>query len=102
MLVIYFSKDYKQLELSCENVDEVDSWKASFLRAGVYPEKDQATSSEEVSTIQLLTILSFLFHFLILKIYERQTKTHTKIIYKKTLRIIPKNPQILYFEKKNL
>ncbi|XP_017774818.1 PREDICTED: dynamin isoform X2 [Nicrophorus vespilloides] len=32
-------KDFKQLELSCETLDEVDSWKASFLRAGVYPEK---------------------------------------------------------------
>ena len=29
----------KQLELSCETQDDVDSWKASFLRAGVYPEK---------------------------------------------------------------
>lgn len=43
-------KDYKQLELSCENVDEVDSWKASFLRAGVYPEKDPLPDNgEEVS-----------------------------------------------------
>ncbi|QQP56244.1 Dynamin, partial [Caligus rogercresseyi] len=25
-------KDYKSLELSCENQDDVDSWKASFLR----------------------------------------------------------------------
>lgn len=32
-------KDYKQLELSCESQEEVDSWKASFLRAGVYPER---------------------------------------------------------------
>merc|ERR1712223_659323 len=32
-------KDWKQLELSCETQDDVDSWKASFLRAGVYPEK---------------------------------------------------------------
>merc|ERR1719230_2242626 len=32
-------KDWKQLELSCESADDVDSWKASFLRAGVYPEK---------------------------------------------------------------
>ncbi|XP_071442354.1 dynamin isoform X2 [Hetaerina americana] len=41
-------KDYKQLELSCETQDEVDSWKASFLRAGVYPEKstDQANGDE--------------------------------------------------------
>ncbi|XP_047102632.1 dynamin isoform X2 [Schistocerca piceifrons] len=41
-------KDYKQLELSCENQDDVDSWKASFLRAGVYPEKstEQANGEE--------------------------------------------------------
>ncbi|XP_059138904.1 dynamin-1-like isoform X5 [Physella acuta] len=32
-------KDYKQLELSAESQDDVDSWKASFLRAGVYPER---------------------------------------------------------------
>lgn len=43
-------QDYKQLELSCENTDEVDSWKASFLRAGVYPEKDNADSGEDVSS----------------------------------------------------
>lgn len=43
-------KDYKQLELSCESVDDVDSWKASFLRAGVYPEKDaQPNNGEDVS-----------------------------------------------------
>lgn len=34
-------KDYKQLELSANNLDEVDAWKASFLRAGVYPEKEK-------------------------------------------------------------
>jgi len=32
-------RDWKALELSCETQDDVDSWKASFLRAGVYPEK---------------------------------------------------------------
>lgn len=32
-------KDYKQLELSAQSQEEVDSWKASFLRAGVYPER---------------------------------------------------------------
>uniref|UniRef100_A0A8C0FQ93 Dynamin-2 n=1 Tax=Bubo bubo TaxID=30461 RepID=A0A8C0FQ93_BUBBB len=31
-------KDYRQLELACETQEEVDSWKASFLRAGVYPD----------------------------------------------------------------
>ncbi|KAH7728285.1 dynamin 3 [Aphelenchoides avenae] len=40
-------KDYKQLELSANNLDEVDAWKASFLRAGVYPEKEQQPSADE-------------------------------------------------------
>ncbi|KAI4892568.1 hypothetical protein NFI96_024733 [Prochilodus magdalenae] len=32
-------KDYRHLELACDTQEEVDSWKASLLRAGVYPEK---------------------------------------------------------------
>ncbi|XP_028318983.1 dynamin-1a isoform X1 [Gouania willdenowi] len=32
-------KDYRQLELACESLEDVDAWKASFLRAGVYPER---------------------------------------------------------------
>ncbi|CAH1709092.1 unnamed protein product [Aphis gossypii] len=40
-------KDYKQLELSCETQDDVDSWKASFLRAGVYPEKSSDVSNSD-------------------------------------------------------
>merc|ERR1711970_189086 len=38
-------KDFKTLDLSCESQDDVDSWKASFLRAGVYPEKSNAEGS---------------------------------------------------------
>lgn len=45
-------KDYKQLELSCESVDDVDSWKASFLRAGVYPEKDAQTDNGDEVSVQ--------------------------------------------------
>ncbi|XP_077969374.1 dynamin-1-like isoform X3 [Styela clava] len=45
-------RDHRQLELSAENQEEVDSWKASFLRAGVYPErvteKKEDGSEEEV------------------------------------------------------
>uniref|UniRef100_A0A8C7U021 dynamin GTPase n=1 Tax=Oncorhynchus mykiss TaxID=8022 RepID=A0A8C7U021_ONCMY len=37
-------KDYRQLELACETQDDIDGWKASFLRAGVYPER--VTQSE--------------------------------------------------------
>jgi len=40
-------KDYKNLELSCENTEEVENWKASFLRAGVYPEKDTAQNGDK-------------------------------------------------------
>ncbi|KAI4828756.1 hypothetical protein KUCAC02_022832 [Chaenocephalus aceratus] len=32
-------KDYKSLELVCGSQEELDSWKASLLQAGVYPEK---------------------------------------------------------------
>lgn len=56
-------KDYKQLELSCENVDEVDSWKASFLRAGVYPEKENVSDNGD-EVIMLKKIPVFFFTFL--------------------------------------
>lgn len=39
LLIRNVYKDYRQLELACETQEEVDSWKASFLRAGVYPER---------------------------------------------------------------
>ena len=42
-------KDYKSLELAGENQDVIDSWKASFLRAGVYPVRE---SSEEKSLVR--------------------------------------------------
>ena len=39
---------FLQLELSHESQEEVDSWKASFLRAGVYPERKK--EEDEVGT----------------------------------------------------
>uniref|UniRef100_A0A803TP40 Dynamin n=1 Tax=Anolis carolinensis TaxID=28377 RepID=A0A803TP40_ANOCA len=45
-------KDYRQLELACETQEEVDSWKASFLRAGVYPER--SGDSEENGSDSLM------------------------------------------------
>uniref|UniRef100_A0A8C1PK86 Dynamin-2 n=1 Tax=Cyprinus carpio TaxID=7962 RepID=A0A8C1PK86_CYPCA len=39
-------KDYRQLELACDTQEEVDSWKASFLRAGVYPERITENGSD--------------------------------------------------------
>ena len=39
-------KEYRDLELSCESAEHMDSWKASFLRAGVYPERAKIQSKE--------------------------------------------------------
>ncbi|XP_038143844.1 dynamin-3 isoform X9 [Cyprinodon tularosa] len=39
-------KDLRQIDLACDSQEDVDSWKASFLRAGVYPEKDQVENEE--------------------------------------------------------
>ncbi|XP_073478701.1 dynamin-2 isoform X1 [Aquarana catesbeiana] len=41
-------KDLRQIELACDSQEDVDSWKASFLRAGVYPEKDQTENEDDM------------------------------------------------------
>ena len=59
-------KDWKALELSCETQDDVDSWKASFLRAGVYPEKSsEAMNGDEVIKLFFLdkTMVLILYSF---------------------------------------
>ncbi|KAL7826532.1 hypothetical protein AOLI_G00317410 [Acnodon oligacanthus] len=43
-------KDLRQIELACDSQEDVDSWKASFLRAGVYPEKDQTEAEDAAPT----------------------------------------------------
>ncbi|XP_072309253.1 dynamin-1a isoform X15 [Eucyclogobius newberryi] len=40
-------KDYRQLELACESQEDIDAWKASFLRAGVYPERVTSDAGDE-------------------------------------------------------
>ncbi|RVE75602.1 hypothetical protein OJAV_G00000230 [Oryzias javanicus] len=42
-------KDLRQIELACDTQEEVDSWKASFLRAGVYPDKGQTENEDSLS-----------------------------------------------------
>ncbi|TSK58141.1 Dynamin-1 [Bagarius yarrelli] len=37
-------KDYRHLDLACDTQEEADSWKASLLRAGVYPEETACVS----------------------------------------------------------
>uniref|UniRef100_UPI00358EF57D dynamin-1-like isoform X3 n=1 Tax=Myxine glutinosa TaxID=7769 RepID=UPI00358EF57D len=48
-------KDYRQLELASENQEEMDSWKASFLRAGVYPEREGSEGSESAANDSFIT-----------------------------------------------
>ena len=49
MQLYFLMQDYKQLEVSCETQEDRDSWKASFLRAGVYPEMVSDTTNGEDS-----------------------------------------------------
>jgi len=78
-------KDYKQLELSAESQEEVDSWKASFLRAGVYPDRSHDTddSKDDLSSMDPQL--------------ERQVETirnlvdsYTKIVGKTQRDLVPK------------
>ncbi|XP_031418924.1 dynamin-3 isoform X2 [Clupea harengus] len=42
-------KDNRTLELACDTQEEVDSWKSSLLRAGVYPDKNAVMEGGESS-----------------------------------------------------
>uniref|UniRef100_A0A8C1TFJ6 dynamin GTPase n=1 Tax=Cyprinus carpio TaxID=7962 RepID=A0A8C1TFJ6_CYPCA len=46
-------KDLRQIELACDSQEDMDSWKASFLRAGVYPEKDQTVKDGPSDTFSM-------------------------------------------------
>merc|ERR1719373_865284 len=84
-------KDFKTLDLSCESQDDVDSWKASFLRAGVYPEKstsESTTNEGESESAGLGSVDPQL---------ERQVETirnlvdsYMKIVTKTTRDLVPK------------
>ncbi|XP_046669227.1 dynamin isoform X13 [Homalodisca vitripennis] len=87
-------KDYKQLELSCETQDEVDSWKASFLRAGVYPEKTTDTANGEEGGSEGTSSMD--------PMLERQVETirnlvdsYMKIVTKTTRDLVPKTIMFL-------
>ncbi|XP_054463953.1 LOW QUALITY PROTEIN: dynamin-3 [Anoplopoma fimbria] len=80
-------KDLRQIELACDSQDDVDSWKASFLRAGVYPEKDQ-TDNEDAAPADTFSMDPQL---------ERQVETirnlvdsYIGIINKSTKDLVPK------------
>uniref|UniRef100_A0A3P9IF74 Dynamin-2 n=1 Tax=Oryzias latipes TaxID=8090 RepID=A0A3P9IF74_ORYLA len=49
-------KDLRQIELACDTQEEVDSWKASFLRAGVYPDKGQAENEDSLTQSDMVSM----------------------------------------------
>ncbi|XP_029344952.1 dynamin isoform X6 [Acyrthosiphon pisum] len=78
-----------KLELSCETQDDVDSWKASFLRAGVYPEKSSDVSNSDESSTESTTSMD--------PVLERQVETirnlvdsYMKIVTKSCRDLVPK------------
>eukprot|EP00126_Sphaerothecum_destruens_P011271 Sdes_comp20885_c1_seq1m17941 len=81
----YLFKEHKSLELVCVSAEDVDAWKASFLRAGVYPEKQMLNDSSQDELGSLDPIL------------ERQVDTirnlvdsYMEIIHKTFLDMVPK------------
>ncbi|KAK7889327.1 hypothetical protein WMY93_024887 [Mugilogobius chulae] len=75
-------KDYRHLELACGSQEELDSWRTSLLRAGVYPEDTTGNGTPESFTDPQL---------------ERQVETirslvdsYMSIIYKTIRDLMPK------------
>ncbi|XP_055077134.1 dynamin 3a isoform X2 [Periophthalmus magnuspinnatus] len=75
-------KDYRHLELACVSQEELDSWRTSLLRAGVYPENTTGNGTPENFTDPQL---------------ERQVETirnlvdsYMNIIYKTIRDLMPK------------
>lgn len=44
-------KDLKQLEMAADTMEDLENWKASFMRAGVFPEKKQEEQQVGVYTL---------------------------------------------------
>ncbi|KAK8379840.1 hypothetical protein O3P69_019669 [Scylla paramamosain] len=87
-------KDYKELQLGVETQDDMDSWKASFLRAGVYPEKVSDNSNGEEGASEGSTSMD--------PQLERQVETirnlvdsYMKIVTKTTRDLVPKAIMLL-------
>ena len=46
-------KDKQDLELIAQSEDEVDNWKASLLRAGVYPAQDKSEHPDDDAVMMM-------------------------------------------------
>nr|CAH8841844.1 unnamed protein product [Trichobilharzia regenti] len=81
-------KDYKQVELCAESTELVDSWKASFLRAGVYPAKAKSEKVEQADNISLESSEPQLERQV--EIIRNLVDSYMKIVIKTQLDLVPK------------
>ncbi|XP_013890197.1 dynamin-3, partial [Austrofundulus limnaeus] len=79
-------KDYRCLELACNSQEELDSWRASLIRAGVYPEKENGPESctdpqlkRQVETIRKLVDSYMSIIYKTMKDLMPKTVTHLMI-----------------------
>jgi hypothetical protein len=73
-------KEYKQFELSCESSEDGDSWKASFLRAGVYPER-AAVASDADEIVCIYKKKKYFFFFGRVPPYDFRIQYFTKFFF---------------------
>ncbi|TNN09159.1 Dynamin-1 isoform 2 [Schistosoma japonicum] len=81
-------KDYKQVELCAESAELVDSWKASFLRAGVYPSKAKSEKAEQSDNSSLDASEPQLERQV--EIIRNLVDSYMKIVIKTQLDLVPK------------
>ncbi|CAH8516587.1 unnamed protein product [Heterobilharzia americana] len=81
-------KDYKQVELCAESAEIVDSWKASFLRAGVYPAKTKSEKVEQSDNLSLDSSEPQLERQV--EIIRNLVDSYMKIVIKTQLDLVPK------------
>ncbi|VDP85563.1 unnamed protein product [Echinostoma caproni] len=82
-------KDYKQLELCAESSESVESWKASFLRAGVYPTKPKSEKiDEQVDNLSLDAADPQLERQV--EIIRNLVESYMKIVHKTQRDLVPK------------
>ncbi|XP_078801779.1 dynamin 3a isoform X6 [Oryzias latipes] len=74
-------KDYQSLELACNSQAELDSWKASLLRAGVFPENVAENGHKDLTDPQLERQVETLFSLV---------DSYMNIIYKTIKDLMPK------------
>ncbi|KAK8753167.1 hypothetical protein OTU49_002930, partial [Cherax quadricarinatus] len=82
-------KDYKELQLGVETQDDMDSWKASFLRAGVYPEKVSDSSNGEEGSSEGSTSMDPQLESQVETI-RNLVDSYMKIVTKTTRDLVPK------------